>query len=342
MLEDGSLSPVYAIDSPRGYYSAGKVVKENGLDTTIFEDNVTEPVTQEMIDSTNGVVAESLGKDGKPSWDYTNFTPVATENLQLEIFAEDMDNLDQLLNSEPIVEKSSKKIHITKIGSGAQLGADMGGLDGAIEAGVAIGGTAAAGYVQSPASKERVPNFELKTKYGLKEGLTTKMMGKFGEYEDVYQQRTIANAQEFDGTLWMGRTTSPGAILTLSTGKNKEAQKGKPKPLINPKNAQEVIDWIVANDIHTINVAGNREFSNPGIYEKTKQLIKEVLAYNDKETDVDVYPFLADAEQTGVVFSTESPEMQVAVEAAGITDWAVDKVSAKVKKELQDKYAHCK
>jgi hypothetical protein len=53
----------------------------------------------------------------------------------------------------------------------------------------------------------------------------------------------------------------------------------------------------------------------------------------------EAYPFLPDDANT--VFSTASAEMQAAVEAAGITDWAVDKVSAKVKKELEDKYKHC-
>jgi len=105
VLEDGSISPVYAIDSPRGYYSAGKVVQENGLDESIFENNNTEVVTQEQIDDTDGVVGK---KEGKIVYDYSGFVPVATENRQVQVFKEDIENLEQLFNTAPIKEAAEE------------------------------------------------------------------------------------------------------------------------------------------------------------------------------------------------------------------------------------------
>jgi hypothetical protein len=315
MLEDGSLSPVYAIDSPRGYYSAGKVVKENGLDTTIFEDNVTEPVTQEMIDSTNGVVAESIGKDGKPSWDYTNFTPVATENLQLEIFAEDMDNLDQLLNSEPI-STTHEFTWARKADNGYEVSTRG---DSRFSAFNAIMGDGR--------SIEEHYQVDIKGYKSVKEGKGKPPLNinRVDEITGIPYVMDKEQSWQQYLTLWnVWAYTHPDLIRDLMI-------KAEGKVLTDMFANTEINQ---ARALAEIINGGRNKYENPESW--------PVFADGRTTTTEDVYPFLADADQTGVVFSTESPEMQAAVEAAGITDWAVDKVSAKVKKELQDKYAHCK
>ncbi len=167
---------------------------------------------------------------------------------------------------------------IRKIISGGQLGADMAGLDAGIELGIElgieVGGTASHGYIQStgPKSKDRVVNIELQSKYGLKEGQITKKQGQYGPYDDIYIQRTIANAQEADGSIWFGNRNSPGGKLTLGH----IAQKGKPTPLINPL-PEQIMPWMTLNNIEVVNIAGNREFSNPGIYQSTKEILIEGL-----------------------------------------------------------------
>lgn len=163
---------------------------------------------------------------------------------------------------------------VTKIISGGQTGVDVAGLDVGLEIGIPTGGTAAAGFQQSTEGNKKIFNLELATKYGLKEGAFTEKQGKFGPYKDPYYQRTIDNAQEADGTIWFGNPNSPGGKLTLGS----IAQKGKPAPLINPKTPEQILKWLNENNIQTLNIAGNREHTNPGIYETAKNLLKAALS----------------------------------------------------------------
>lgn len=189
--------------------------------------------------------------------------------------------LDYLINKYDWSKKGFKEpkpqITLTRIISGAQTGADMGGLDAAIELGIPTGGTMAAKFQQSTLDNKgieiKIFSPEIAKKYGLKEGTITKKEGTYGTYDDVYYQRTIDNAQEADGTIWFGDSNSPGGKLTLST----IAQQGKVKPLINPTNAEEIRKWITDNNIKVLNVAGNREHKNPGIYNTTKTMLVEAL-----------------------------------------------------------------
>jgi len=180
-----------------------------------------------------------------------------------------------ITSQQPVVPSRSMQTGVKKVISGGQTGVDMAGLDAAIEAGIPTGGTAAHKFTQStgPKSSDKISNQELATKYGLKEGQVTRKQGQYGPYDDVYTQRTVANAQEADGTIWFGNADSPGGKLTLGT----TAQKGKPRPLVNPQSADEIRNWIALNRIETLNVAGNREHTNPGIYDKSKNMLIEAL-----------------------------------------------------------------
>ncbi len=173
---------------------------------------------------------------------------------------------------------------VKRVISGGQTGVDMAGLDAALEVGIPTGGTAAAGYTQSigPKSSDKISNKELATKYGLKEGQITRKQGQYGPYDDVYTQRTVANAQEADGTIWFGNADSPGGKLTLGT----TAQKGKPAPLVNPKSVDEIRNWLAFNRIETLNIAGNREHTNPGIYQKSKDMLVEALGQSKSSAPV--------------------------------------------------------
>jgi hypothetical protein len=107
VLDSGLISPVYAIDSPRGYYSAGKVIKEYGLDKSVIEENNTDSVTQEQIDylvnhqELHGLI------DDKIVYDYRNFTAVPTENMQIELFRDEMNvsEVEQIVGTTPIDEE---------------------------------------------------------------------------------------------------------------------------------------------------------------------------------------------------------------------------------------------
>jgi hypothetical protein len=159
----------------------------------------------------------------------------------------------------------------TKIISGGQSGADLGGLDAAKELGIQTGGTAAAKWSAFDETGKQISTPEYRRKYGMKEGewYQNPETGKW----NPYRQRTIANAQEADGTIWFGDPTSAGGRLTLGG----VAQNGKPLPLINPQSPEEIRNWMIRNNIKTLNVAGNREMNNKGIYERTKKMLKDAF-----------------------------------------------------------------
>ena len=155
-----------------------------------------------------------------------------------------------------------------------QTGADIAGLEAAKDCGFETGGTAAAKFQQSISGNKKIYSPNIAKEFNLKEGAVTIKKSRYGgTYLDVYYQRTIDNAQEADGTIWFGNHHSPGGKLTLG----KTTQKNKVTPLINPKSASEIIGWIKENNIEVVNIAGNREHSNPGIYNHTKALLIEAF-----------------------------------------------------------------
>jgi hypothetical protein len=103
-------------------------------------------------------------------------------------------------------------------------------------------------------------NPALKTFYGLT------------EHQDFnYRPRTIENVKNSSGTIWFGNHTSPGGILTINTCK----KLGKPY-IINPTQ-ESFLRWVEWNNISILNVAGNRESTNPGLYERVKNFLIMVI-----------------------------------------------------------------
>ena len=145
-----------------------------------------------------------------------------------------------------------------KVISGGQTGADQGGLMGAWEAHVETGGTAAPRFMTEEGPRDAV----LKS-FGLVE---------LNEKDpDMWPKRTWRNVQDSDGTVLFGNMASPGSKMTIRYCKTNL------KPyFINP-TAEQLADWMEANAINILNVAGNRESKNPGIYLKTRQVIYDTL-----------------------------------------------------------------
>jgi putative molybdenum carrier protein len=133
---------------------------------------------------------------------------------------------------------------IAKIISGAQTGADQGGLEAGLTLRLETGGTVPRGR---------------KTDVG---PLTDAEMERFKLVEHTspnYPPRTRANVRDSDGTVLFGRMTSPGCRLTLALCESYN------RPyLINP-SPTELRRWADSRGIRVLNVAGNRERTNPGI-----------------------------------------------------------------------------
>lgn len=146
---------------------------------------------------------------------------------------------------------------ITKIISGGQTGADHAGLQAAKLLGLETGGWMPKGFY---AEDGKHPEFaEL---YNIQEHTAWK-----------YPPRTASNVRDSDGTLIFGNPFSGGCFLTQKLCK----QYKKPVHILNWDQAFSeyydisiirriiFITWLEENNIKTLNVAGNRESTNPGI-----------------------------------------------------------------------------
>lgn len=138
---------------------------------------------------------------------------------------------------------------LDKIISGGQTGADIAGLQAAKKLGLSTGGTMPKGFRTEEGNK---PNY--KQLYNVVEN----------EYFS-YVYRTEENVLNSDGTLIFGTVNSAGTKLTvrLCNVHNKPFYiVTYPEKSLHKLN---VYDWVEHSKIKTLNIAGNRENSNPGI-----------------------------------------------------------------------------
>lgn len=150
---------------------------------------------------------------------------------------------------------------LKKIISGGQTGADKAGLDAAKALGLETGGTAPKGWriCLPDGSDGSDPTL---AEYGLVEHESRE-----------YPPRTIQNVKDSDGTVWFGYAASPGGKLTIKTAK------AESKPFIINPTAVELREWVEANQIEVLNVAGNRQSpDNPTISEATYKTIVEAFS----------------------------------------------------------------
>ena len=145
-----------------------------------------------------------------------------------------------------------------KIISGGQTGVDRAALDFALDKNIKAGGYCPA---NRKAEDGRIPN-----RYPLVEL----------ESPD-YSSRTKANVKASDGTLifkWQ-REPGEGTMQTIEfcNKYNKPFQFCEIEKLYNIDEYCSLHQWLVRNQIKVLNVAGNRESENPGIYRKTLEAL---------------------------------------------------------------------
>jgi len=146
-----------------------------------------------------------------------------------------------------------------KIVSGGQTGVDRAALDVALEVGLACGGWCPKG--------RRAEDGTLATRYPLMETPSCD-----------YAQRTEWNVRDSDGTLVLKR-----GALTGGTAQTVEVavRLGKPHlvlDLAKPPRVATVHAWVREHRITTLNVAGPRESTSPGIYAQASQFLRAVFA----------------------------------------------------------------
>jgi len=155
--------------------------------------------------------------------------------------------------------ESEREHVLRRIISGGQTGVDRGALDAAIELGLEHGGWCPRG--------RRAEDGPIPLCYRLSETASAR-----------YPVRTKQNVIESDATLLFYRDRlHSGTELTFRLVK----QHAKPYLLVDLETLLDsavVLDWINVERIDTLNVAGPRESSAPGIARKTREFLTYCLA----------------------------------------------------------------
>lgn len=147
----------------------------------------------------------------------------------------------------------------TRIVSGGQTGVDRAALDVALEHGIDCGGWCPQG--------RKAEDGPIPERYPLKETPW-----------DGYPQRTEWNVRDSDGTLILTRgEPDRGTALTLRLAQEKK------KPCLVVDLAEEVDverirAWLEENHIATLNVAGPRESSAPGIQGEAAKIVRSLFS----------------------------------------------------------------
>jgi hypothetical protein len=146
----------------------------------------------------------------------------------------------------------------TKIISGGQTGVDRAALDVALEAGLPCGGWCPRG--------RKAEDGPLPERYPLQETPT-----------DMYSERTEWNVRDSDGTLVLtvGQPTG-GTALTIDLA-SRWSRPCLRVDLARRPSAQRVRDWAEANRVAVLNVAGPRETTSPGVYDRSAAFLRRLL-----------------------------------------------------------------
>ena len=150
---------------------------------------------------------------------------------------------------------------LKKIISGGQTGADSGGLAAGIALNIQTGGWAPKGWKRQGGAAPWLAGMGLR------------------EHTGGYGPRTDQNAQDSDGTFWLGDSSSPGG------GRTMKAVRAYSKPVFkvlwsqrdNAAKRAEFRRWLEEYAIETLNVAGNREEKQSGIAQATHDFIVKAL-----------------------------------------------------------------
>ncbi|MDE2229446.1 MAG: putative molybdenum carrier protein [Alphaproteobacteria bacterium] len=155
-----------------------------------------------------------------------------------------------------------------RIVSGGQTGADQGALAAAKQLGVPTGGWMPRGFLT-----EAGPRPDFAGLYGMRE-----------HPEADYASRTEANVLDADGTLIFGDLVSVGSRQTKAFC----AQHRKPCYVLpwhagQPVPVKSIVDfrrWLTENNVGVLNVAGNRESGQAGIYDAVRAFLMAALAHD--------------------------------------------------------------
>lgn len=147
---------------------------------------------------------------------------------------------------------------VEKIVSGGQTGVDRAALDVALAADYQCGGWCPKG--------RRAMDGRIPARYPLRET----------ESAD-YRERTEWNVRDSDATLVLTRKPLRGGTAYTVLLAKRMAKPHVIVDLTSPTDPAKIRAWLLAHHVHTLNVAGPREQSAPGIYAAAVAYLEELL-----------------------------------------------------------------
>lgn len=267
-------APVYRLINKKGMSYRGNILIENGRNRSVLKyNNVVpngyeimpeEPITwvTDLTPVKASLQAKAFNQAGEFNTDMlaniqqTVKTQQATEPLSYQEWVKDYQTQKGEADAEAAYQQYSDNfeysksqgthtVPTTKIISGGQTGIDRLGLEVGKELGLETGGTTTPGYYTENGRDESLKDF------GVTEISPELQAGRKGR--EFYLPRTEQNVLNSDGTVYFSTDEdSAGRIATQRFAK----QHNKPF-LLNP-TSQELAQWLVDNNIGTLNVAGNR------------------------------------------------------------------------------------
>lgn len=267
-------APVYRLINKKGMSYRGNILIESGRNRSVLKYNNVVPKGYEIMPEEQitwvtdltpvkaSLQAKAFNQAGEFNTDMlaniqqTVKTQQVTEPLSYQEWVKDYQTQkgeadaeaayqQYLDNFEYSKSQGTHTVPTTKIISGGQTGIDRLGLEVGKELGLETGGTTTPGYYTENGRDESLKDF------GVTEISPELQAGRKGR--EFYLPRTEQNVLNSDGTVYFSTDEdSAGRIATQRFAK----QHNKPF-LLNP-TSQELAQWLVDNNIGTLNVAGNR------------------------------------------------------------------------------------
>lgn len=184
----------------------------------------------------------------------------STKNCEFEIAGRGQASSIRAYGTWPRVLEQRRTVEgrPNRIVSGGQTGVDRAALDVALELSLGCGGWCPKG--------RRAEDGPLDNRYPLRETPLRR-----------YGQRTDWNVRDSNGTLILFRTQVDGG-----TGLTWERARSRGRPcrrvdLDQDPRTAPVMSWIRRHRIRILNVAGPRESSSPGVYDRAKAFLVTLL-----------------------------------------------------------------
>lgn len=236
---NGEVEPVYALTDSINYKERGFTINEG---TNISTINDSKDYTDLSVPFTNKF------KDNRQFIKIDNIFDI--EDTYSAPVEEDEDSVSKEEQTNDGTSQNNNVLPITKIISGGQTGVDTIGLQVAKELGFETGGTAPKGFLR----EEGIDNEDIRS-YNLVEITDEEQeaYSKSTKKYDPYTGRTDLNVRNSDGTVYF--YTSDDKRGFEATERSAIQHK---KPFLPNPTAEELREWIIKNNIKTLNVAGNR------------------------------------------------------------------------------------